>query len=150
MIFSPLTLCLFLWSGLSAAYKLKLHGLNVTVFEADGRVGGKLRSICGDGLIWDEGANTMVLHVGPSSHPSLHFIGICNHVKGAYIDKFYFVGRLKVRHLLGFCSTILALGISNNLYGLLDVSLFLRFNMFILLFTFFFALQVVYLFLLMS
>ncbi|KAL7140620.1 hypothetical protein ABFS83_08G001000 [Erythranthe nasuta] len=46
-------------SGLSAAYKLKLHGLNVTVFEADGRSGGKLRSISHDGLIWDEGANTM-------------------------------------------------------------------------------------------
>ncbi|KAI3474985.1 hypothetical protein Pfo_030296 [Paulownia fortunei] len=46
-------------SGLSAAYKLKLHGLNVTVFEADGRAGGKLRSISHDGLIWDEGANTM-------------------------------------------------------------------------------------------
>ncbi|KAL8475278.1 hypothetical protein ACS0TY_028094 [Phlomoides rotata] len=46
-------------SGLSAAYKLKLHGLNVTVFEADGRAGGKLRSISQDGLIWDEGANTM-------------------------------------------------------------------------------------------
>ncbi|KAL3829502.1 hypothetical protein ACJIZ3_018304 [Penstemon smallii] len=46
-------------SGLSAAYKLKLHGLNVTVFEADGRAGGKLRSITQGGLIWDEGANTM-------------------------------------------------------------------------------------------
>ncbi|KAK6155277.1 hypothetical protein DH2020_009525 [Rehmannia glutinosa] len=46
-------------SGLSAAYKLKLHGLNVTVFEADGRAGGKLRSISHNGLIWDEGANTM-------------------------------------------------------------------------------------------
>ncbi|KAG5527069.1 hypothetical protein RHGRI_028108 [Rhododendron griersonianum] len=46
-------------SGLAAAYKLKLHGLNVTVFEAEGRAGGKLRSISQDGLIWDEGANTM-------------------------------------------------------------------------------------------
>ncbi|KAD4586593.1 hypothetical protein R6Q59_035055 [Mikania micrantha] len=46
-------------SGCAAAYKLKLHGLNVTVFEADGRVGGKLRSISQDGLVWDEGANTM-------------------------------------------------------------------------------------------
>ncbi|KAL6960449.1 dihydroorotate oxidase (fumarate), partial [Sarracenia purpurea var. burkii] len=45
--------------GLAAAYKLKLHGLNVTVFEADGRAGGKLRSISQDGLIWDVGANTM-------------------------------------------------------------------------------------------
>lgn len=47
-------------SGLAAAYKLKTHGLDVTVFEAEGRVGGKLRSISQDGLIWDEGANTMV------------------------------------------------------------------------------------------
>lgn len=33
----------------------------MTVFEADGRVGGKLRSVMQNGLIWDEGANTMVL-----------------------------------------------------------------------------------------
>nr|XP_048317812.1 protoporphyrinogen oxidase, mitochondrial-like isoform X4 [Ziziphus jujuba var. spinosa] len=46
-------------SGLAAAYKLKSHGLNVTVFEAGGRTGGKLRSVSHDGLIWDEGANTM-------------------------------------------------------------------------------------------
>ncbi|KAL0887933.1 hypothetical protein Bca101_011916 [Brassica carinata] len=46
-------------SGLAAAYKLKSKGLNVTVFEADGRVGGKLRSVLHNGLIWDEGANTM-------------------------------------------------------------------------------------------
>ncbi|XP_071710133.1 protoporphyrinogen oxidase, mitochondrial [Rutidosis leptorrhynchoides] len=46
-------------SGLAAAYKLKVHGLNVTVYEADERAGGKLRSISQDGLIWDEGANTM-------------------------------------------------------------------------------------------
>jgi oxygen-dependent protoporphyrinogen oxidase len=46
-------------SGLAAAYKLKSRGLNVTVFEADGRVGGKLRSVMQNGLIWDEGANTM-------------------------------------------------------------------------------------------
>ncbi|XP_057766924.1 protoporphyrinogen oxidase, mitochondrial [Salvia miltiorrhiza] len=52
-------------SGLSAAYKLKLQGLNVTVFEADGRVGGKLRSISRDGLIWDEGANTMTESEAP-------------------------------------------------------------------------------------
>ncbi|XP_073286877.1 protoporphyrinogen oxidase, mitochondrial-like [Primulina huaijiensis] len=46
-------------SGLSAAYKLKLQGLNVTVFEADDRAGGMLKSVSHDGLIWDEGANTM-------------------------------------------------------------------------------------------
>ncbi|CAM8945426.1 unnamed protein product [Rhodiola kirilowii] len=46
-------------SGLAAAYKLKSRGLNVTVFEADARAGGKLRSVSQDGLIWDEGANTM-------------------------------------------------------------------------------------------
>lgn len=47
-------------SGLAAAYKLKSHGLDVIVFEAEGRAGGKLRSVSLDGLIWDEGANTMV------------------------------------------------------------------------------------------
>ncbi|XP_057491094.1 protoporphyrinogen oxidase, mitochondrial isoform X1 [Actinidia eriantha] len=46
-------------SGLAAAYKLKLHGLNVTVFEAEVRAGGKLRSVSQGGLTWDEGANTM-------------------------------------------------------------------------------------------
>ncbi|GMI86869.1 MATERNAL EFFECT EMBRYO ARREST 61 [Hibiscus trionum] len=46
-------------SGLSAAYKLKSQGLHVTVFEAEERAGGKLRSVSREGLIWDEGANTM-------------------------------------------------------------------------------------------
>ncbi|XP_047178396.1 protoporphyrinogen oxidase 2 isoform X1 [Vigna umbellata] len=46
-------------SGLAAAYKLKSHGVDVTVFEAEGRAGGRLRSVSRDGLIWDEGANTM-------------------------------------------------------------------------------------------
>ncbi|XP_022774276.1 protoporphyrinogen oxidase, chloroplastic/mitochondrial isoform X2 [Durio zibethinus] len=46
-------------SGLAAAYKLRSHGLNVSVFEAEGRAGGKLRSVSREGLIWDEGANTM-------------------------------------------------------------------------------------------
>ncbi|XVF57840.1 hypothetical protein PTKIN_Ptkin07bG0014900 [Pterospermum kingtungense] len=46
-------------SGLAAAYKLKSNGLNVTVLEAEGRAGGKLRSVSREGLIWDEGANTM-------------------------------------------------------------------------------------------
>ncbi|KAL2523233.1 Protoporphyrinogen oxidase 2 [Forsythia ovata] len=56
-------------SGLAAAYKLKLHGLNVKIFEADGRSGGKLRSISRDGLIWDEGANTMT-----ESEPEVGFL----------------------------------------------------------------------------
>lgn len=47
-------------SGLAAAYKLKSHGLGVTVFESEGRIGGKLRSISCNDLVWDEGANTMV------------------------------------------------------------------------------------------
>ncbi|XP_077227144.1 flavin containing amine oxidoreductase family isoform X2 [Tasmannia lanceolata] len=46
-------------SGLAAAYKLKSQGLGVTVFEAEERAGGKIKSSSQDGLIWDEGANTM-------------------------------------------------------------------------------------------
>ncbi|XP_062105499.1 protoporphyrinogen oxidase 2 [Humulus lupulus] len=46
-------------SGLAAAYKLKSNGFDVTVFEAEARAGGKLRSISHNGLIWDEGANSM-------------------------------------------------------------------------------------------
>ncbi|XP_061988840.1 protoporphyrinogen oxidase, mitochondrial [Rosa rugosa] len=46
-------------SGLAAAYKLKSHGFDVTVLEAEGRAGGKLRSVSYNGLVWDEGANTM-------------------------------------------------------------------------------------------
>ncbi|KAJ4961711.1 hypothetical protein NE237_021621 [Protea cynaroides] len=46
-------------SGLAAAFRLKSHGLDVKVFEAQERAGGKLRSVSQNGLIWDEGANTM-------------------------------------------------------------------------------------------
>ncbi|KAK9698265.1 hypothetical protein RND81_08G092400 [Saponaria officinalis] len=46
-------------SGLAAAYKLKSNGLNVTLLEADGKAGGKIRTVAKDGMIWDEGANTM-------------------------------------------------------------------------------------------
>lgn len=46
-------------SGLAAAYKLKSQGVSVTLFEADNRTGGKIRTVKQDGLIWDEGANTM-------------------------------------------------------------------------------------------
>ncbi|GAB4848011.1 Acyl-coenzyme A oxidase 2 [Ancistrocladus abbreviatus] len=46
-------------SGLAAACKLKSHGVSVTLFEADQRAGGKIKSVIRDGLIWDEGANTM-------------------------------------------------------------------------------------------
>lgn len=46
-------------SGLAAAYKLKSNGLSVTIFEAEGRAGGKIKSSSEDGYIWDEGANTM-------------------------------------------------------------------------------------------
>lgn len=49
-----------LWSGLAAAYKLKSNGIRVTLFEAEERPGGKIKSTYEDGFIWDEGANTMV------------------------------------------------------------------------------------------
>lgn len=55
-------------SGLAAAYKLSLQGLNVTIFEAEERAGGKLRSVSQNGLIWDEGANTMTEAEGDVSY----------------------------------------------------------------------------------
>ena len=57
---------MILWncsSGLAAAYKLKSNGLSVTLFEADSRAGGKLKTVKKDGFIWDEGANTMVMFI---------------------------------------------------------------------------------------
>ncbi|GJN27211.1 hypothetical protein PR202_gb15210 [Eleusine coracana subsp. coracana] len=47
-------------SGLAAAYRLRKSGVNVTVFEAGDRAGGKIRSNSEGGFLWDEGANTMV------------------------------------------------------------------------------------------
>jgi len=46
-------------SGLAAAYRLKSQGLAVTIFEADGTTGGKIKSFAQNGLIWEKGANTM-------------------------------------------------------------------------------------------
>jgi oxygen-dependent protoporphyrinogen oxidase len=47
-------------SGLAAAYRLRKSGVNVTVFEAADRAGGKIRTNSEGGFLWDEGANTMV------------------------------------------------------------------------------------------
>ncbi|XP_078172986.1 flavin containing amine oxidoreductase family isoform X1 [Carex rostrata] len=46
-------------SGLTAAYKLKTKGINVILFESEGKAGGKIRSNSENGFLWDEGANTM-------------------------------------------------------------------------------------------
>ncbi|KAJ1271647.1 hypothetical protein BS78_06G142700 [Paspalum vaginatum] len=46
-------------SGLAAAYRLRRSGVNVTVFEAADRAGGKIRTNSEAGFLWDEGANTM-------------------------------------------------------------------------------------------
>ncbi|CAN6249166.1 unnamed protein product [Urochloa humidicola] len=46
-------------SGLAAAYMLRKRGVNVTVFEAADRAGGKIRTNSEGGFLWDEGANTM-------------------------------------------------------------------------------------------
>jgi len=46
-------------SGLAAAYRLRQSGVNVTVFEAADRAGGKIRTNSEGGFVWDEGANTM-------------------------------------------------------------------------------------------
>ncbi|KAG8082474.1 hypothetical protein GUJ93_ZPchr0014g46870 [Zizania palustris] len=46
-------------SGLAAAYRLRKRGVQVTVFEAADRAGGKTRTNSESGFLWDEGANTM-------------------------------------------------------------------------------------------
>ncbi|KAL5214568.1 hypothetical protein ABZP36_003720 [Zizania latifolia] len=46
-------------SGLAAAYRLRKRGVQVTVFDAVDRAGGKIRTNSESGFIWDEGANTM-------------------------------------------------------------------------------------------
>ncbi|XP_049932910.1 protoporphyrinogen oxidase, mitochondrial [Nymphaea colorata] len=46
-------------SGLVAAYQLKLHGLRVTLFESNQHPGGKIRTNSENGIVWEEGANTM-------------------------------------------------------------------------------------------
>jgi protoporphyrinogen oxidase len=53
-------LCVVSCSGLAAAYRLRKSGVNVTVFEAADRAGGKIRTNSEAGFLWDEGANTMV------------------------------------------------------------------------------------------
>ena len=47
-------------SGLAAAYRLKKEGVAVTLFEAESSSGGKIKSFCDDGFIWEKGPNTMV------------------------------------------------------------------------------------------
>ncbi|GJP49774.1 hypothetical protein CLOM_g8945 [Closterium sp. NIES-68] len=47
-------------SGLAAAWRLQQGGAEVVVYEADGRVGGKLWSHRDQGFQWDAGANTMM------------------------------------------------------------------------------------------
>lgn len=47
-------------SGLAAAHRLRSAGVAVTVFEAQNAVGGKIKSFSNDGLIWEQGPNTMV------------------------------------------------------------------------------------------
>jgi Flavin containing amine oxidoreductase len=50
----------FVYSGLTAAYKLKSKGINVILFESQGNAGGKMRNNSENSFLWDEGANTMV------------------------------------------------------------------------------------------
>lgn len=47
-------------SGLAAAWRLREHGADVTLFEASGRTGGVIRSVRRDGFLVDEGPNTLV------------------------------------------------------------------------------------------
>lgn len=47
-------------TGLTAAYRLQKAGMRVQVFECDGQVGGRTRSIRRDGFVFDVGAITML------------------------------------------------------------------------------------------
>lgn len=47
-------------SGLAAAWRLRAHGVAVTLFEASHQTGGVIRSVHRDGFLVDEGPNTLV------------------------------------------------------------------------------------------
>src|SRR5271166_4765077 len=47
-------------TGLTAAFYLKRQGVPVTVYEAGGRVGGVIQSICQDGFLAEFGPNTIL------------------------------------------------------------------------------------------
>jgi hypothetical protein len=65
-------------SGLAAAYRLRKRGVQVTVFEAADRAGGKIRTNSEGGFIWDEGANTMVSALWCASLLLFdHNLGLC-------------------------------------------------------------------------
>lgn len=79
------------------------------VFEAEGRAGGKLRSVSHDGLIWDEGANTMVkifcLQIGLTMSSYLQPI----------VMEVLLLCRLRVNRRSEVCLMTLDLEKSNNL-----------------------------------
>jgi len=58
-------------AGLAAAFRLRQAGLQVRVFEASDRVGGKMRTSVRDGFVIDEGASVL-----PSAYTSL--LGVIN------------------------------------------------------------------------
>jgi hypothetical protein len=89
---------------------LKSHGLNVTVFEAEGRAGGKLRSVSHDGLIWDEGANTMVNFVAADWNDHESNVEFESNSNGGFV-----LFRLKVKWRSEVYLMILDFEKSNNL-----------------------------------
>ena len=56
---------------------LKKEGVAVTLFEAESSSGGKIKSFCEDGFIWEKGPNTMVKQFIYEHNPQEVYISFC-------------------------------------------------------------------------
>jgi oxygen-dependent protoporphyrinogen oxidase len=62
-------------TGLTAAFYLRRQGVPVTVYEADGRVGGVIQSVCQDGYLAEFGPNTL-LETSPKISQLIQDVGL--------------------------------------------------------------------------
>src|SRR5688572_12448412 len=62
-------------TGLTAAYRLRLMGIPVTVFESSSRAGGMIRTATRDGFTFEFGPNT-ILETSPRVNSLIDSLGI--------------------------------------------------------------------------